>query len=168
MSGVRASHRPNRTRPNGIKAWALTVDQIIIATTDPDKWIELSDAEPKGVATPVDTYLLTIQLRELRASTRPLDAYNDYARDGRRLAKVFAEMAKEWRGWKGEKFWSTTDSEVTLKFTHDRVSRVRVHVEVKTLQPRIGKLPANLPSSLAIWSGSPRMLRSTYASNTAA
>jgi hypothetical protein len=30
------------------------VDQIIIATTDPDKWIELSDAEPKGVATPVD------------------------------------------------------------------------------------------------------------------
>ena len=131
MSGVRASHRPNRTPPNGIKAFGLTVDQIIIATTDPDKWIELSDAEPKGVATPVDTYVLTIQLRELRASTRPLDAYNDYARDGRRLAKVFAEMAKEWRGWKGEKFWSTTDSEVTLKFTHDRVSRVRVHVEVK-------------------------------------
>ena len=106
-------------------------DRIIIPTTDPDKWIELSNAEPKGVATPVDSYVLTIQLRELRASTRPLNAYNDYARDGRRLAEVFAEMAKQWRGWKGEKVWYTTDKEVTLTFTHDRISRVRVDVEVK-------------------------------------
>jgi len=107
------------------------VDRIIIPTTDPDKWIELSDAEPKGVATPVDRYVLTIQLRELRASTRPLSAYNDYARDGRRLAGVFAEMAQEWRGWKGEKVWYSTDKEVTLAFTHDRISRVRIDVEVK-------------------------------------
>jgi hypothetical protein len=107
------------------------MDRLIIATTDPDKWMELSDAEPKGVATPVDSYVLTIQLRELRASTRPLKAYNDSARDGRRLAGVFAEMAKEWRGWKGEKVWYSTDKEVTLTFTHDRISRVRVDVEVK-------------------------------------
>src|SRR6266576_1471473 len=106
-------------------------DRVIIATTDPDKWIELCDAEPKGVATPVDSYVLTIQLRELRASTRPLSAYNDFARDGRRLARVFAEMAKEWRGWKGEKVWYSTDKEVTLTFTHDRISRVRVEVELK-------------------------------------
>ena len=107
------------------------MDRVIIATTDPDKWIELSDAEPKGTPTPVDIYVLTIQLRELRASTRPLNAYNDYARDGRRLAGIFAEMAKEWRGWEGEKVWYTTDHEVTLTFTHDRISRVRVEVEVK-------------------------------------
>ena len=100
------------------------------------------------MATPVDTYVLTIQLRELRASTRPLDAYNDYARDGRRLAKVFAEMAKEWRGWKGEKFWSTTDSEVTLKFTHDRVSRLRVDVEVKDSRAANWKVTGELALEL--------------------
>ena len=107
------------------------MDSLVIPSTDPDKWIELSNAEPKGLATPVETYVVTVQLRELRASTRPLDAHNDFARDGRRLAEVFAEMAQQWRGWKGEKVWFTTDHEVTLTFRHDRVSRVRVDVDVK-------------------------------------
>jgi hypothetical protein len=115
----------------GSPVFRAAADRILIPTTDPDKWLELSNAEPKGVATPVDSYVVTIQLRELRASTRPLNAYNELGGDGSALAAVLAQMATEWRGWKGEKVWHTTDHEVTLTFTHDRVSRVRVDVELK-------------------------------------
>lgn len=107
------------------------MEALVIRTADPTKWIEFSDAEPKGLPTPIETYVFTVQLANLRASTRRLHAYNDYAKDGRRLGQVFSEMASEWRGWKGEKMWRSTDGEVRLAFIHDHVGLVHVSLDVK-------------------------------------
>ena len=127
---------------------SIEADRLIIRTVDPNRWLELSDAEPKGLAAPVDSYVLTIQLGELRASTRRLDAYNDFAQDGRRLTRLFAEMSKEWRGWKGEKIWRTTDAAVTLAFTHDGVGHVRVNAVVKDDQPSVWEVRGQLAIEL--------------------
>ena len=123
---------------------------LVIGSTSTRKWIEFSDAEPKGVGTPVDTYVFTVQLDNLRASTGPLDTHNDFAKDGRRLARLFDEMAREWRGWKGEKAWRSTDGEVSLTFTHDRVGYVQVLVRVRDAPMAnwevTGKVPIELGS----------------------
>jgi hypothetical protein len=42
-------------------------DRLISQSDDSYKWIELSDAGP--VSTPADTAILTVQLRDLRATT---------------------------------------------------------------------------------------------------
>lgn len=107
------------------------MEALVIGSTSNRKWIEFSDAEPKGVGTPVDTYVFTVQLENLRASTGRLDTHNNFANDGRRLARLFDEMARDWRGWKGEKAWRSTDSEVSLTFTHDGVGLVHVVVRVR-------------------------------------
>lgn len=106
-------------------------DRIRIKSTDPAKWFELSDAEPKGLAGPVDSYVFTIRLGELRASTHRLDAHTDSLKDGQTLVRVFADMAAHWRGWSGEKSWESGDREVIMSFTHDGRAAVRVKLRVR-------------------------------------
>jgi hypothetical protein len=43
---------------------------------------------------------------------------------------LFEEMAREWRGWKGEKKWNSIEGNLALACTHDGLGHIEVHVEL--------------------------------------
>jgi hypothetical protein len=46
---------------------------------------------------------------------------NAYAHGYHLLPRFFDGLAKEWRGWTGEKTWDSVESHIALKATADRL-----------------------------------------------
>lgn len=67
-----------------------------------------------------ESFAVAIQSYEVRAETR---ASSFMAPS---LAAYFHDMADNWRGWEGEKRWSTLEGEFELSATADRVGHVRL------------------------------------------
>jgi Family of unknown function (DUF6228) len=44
------------------------------------------------------------------------------------LADFFAALDEDWRGWEGERFWQSEDSELRLTARHDKTNTVLVSV----------------------------------------
>jgi hypothetical protein len=105
-------------------------DRFRISSADPGRWLELNHAEPEGGPGPVDRVLVTLRLHGLEASAR-VDLNTDATQDGEQLAKLFAQMANEWRGWKGEKIWRSLDGELNLAFRHDGIGAIGVKVRMR-------------------------------------
>jgi hypothetical protein len=51
--------------------------------------------------------------------------------DFREIAELFAEVALDWRGWKGSRVWESADDDFLLVCTHDGVSGVEVKVTLR-------------------------------------
>jgi hypothetical protein len=48
---------------------------------------------------------------------------------------VFDEMASQWRGWPGEKRWSSLEGEIRLACTHDGLGHIEIRIDLET-EPR--------------------------------
>jgi hypothetical protein len=59
--------------------------------------------------------------------------------DGGELPRFFDELAAEWKGWPGEKTWSSVDGSLRLACRHDGVGRVLItaHVAYMSQDQRI-------------------------------
>lgn len=110
---------------------SMSKAHITITSTNPQEWLEFSRPEPPGDELPVQAFVLTIQLSDLRASTEvDLSHYNPKEPLGRKLADLFDEMAAQWGGWNGEKRWAALESPVELSFVHDHVRSVTAHIKM--------------------------------------
>ena len=54
------------------------------------------------------------------------------------LASFFASIARDWRGWDGERRWASFENEVELSATADRAGHVRLVVDVNRGWPPNG------------------------------
>jgi hypothetical protein len=61
----------------------------------------------------------------------PPQAATEATQDGEQLAKLFAQMANEWRGWEGEKIWRSLDGELNLAFRHDGIGAINAKVRMR-------------------------------------
>ena len=50
--------------------------------------------------------------------------------DAHGLANFFAEMSENWRGWVGEKKWSSMEGEFSIVATSDNLGHIRLSVEM--------------------------------------
>src|SRR5688572_28385461 len=82
--------------------------------------IELSEQE--GLAEPGGTefYRVTLRENEFEASIR-VYAF-DPTEDG--LPKFFASLGRDWKGWDGERRWSSLEGEFELRCEHDSTGHV--------------------------------------------
>jgi hypothetical protein len=55
--------------------------------------------------------------------------------DGPLLASFFASIAKDWRGWDGERIWSAVESDFTVRASSDRLGHVRLDIELRSHEP---------------------------------
>src|SRR5260370_41832297 len=85
--------------------------------------LELSDLQPSDPSRPLDSFTATVILDGLRASTRV------YAYRFEGLVDLFADLARNWRGWEGEKRWESLEAELKLACSCDRLGHVQVRIE---------------------------------------
>lgn len=89
--------------------------------------IELSEQEGLVRADGSEFFRVTLRENEFKASTRV------YAFDPRDdgLAKFFAGLAKDWKGWDGSRKWSSLEGEFELYCEHDGLGHItttaRIH-----------------------------------------
>jgi Family of unknown function (DUF6228) len=90
------------------------------------------------------SFLVVIQSYEVRAQAK-VSSYR--APD---LAKYFEDIASNWRGWRGEKCWSTLEGEFALAAKSDSTGHVRLSF---TLQPSFGDFHWELRGALELEAG---------------
>jgi hypothetical protein len=49
------------------------------------------------------------------------------------LADYFQDLARNWRGWPGDRTWNDDDGQVSLKASHDGVGAVHLEVELQDM-----------------------------------
>jgi hypothetical protein len=54
------------------------------------------------------------------------------------LPRFFDDLAKEWRGWAGEKTWESVESHIALRATADRLGHVFLRVTLRDVDAPAG------------------------------
>jgi hypothetical protein len=76
-----------------------------------------------------DRWQVTLSLPGLSASTEA-DAI---AYDGEHaLGQLFRRLADDWRGWEGERTWSSLEGDFVLAATHDGLGHVALQVRLRS------------------------------------
>lgn len=86
---------------------------------------ELEFSDPTPQSGELDYFTATFAAEGLRAMSR-IDAYLS---DG--LPKLLAELATDWRGWRGERKWASLDNDLILSFSHDGLGHVNVKIHLQ-------------------------------------
>jgi hypothetical protein len=83
---------------------------------------------------------VVIEGADVRLTTRALQAHvyvyePEEGETVRGLGTFFESLARDWRGWKGEWFWSSLEGEFSLKALHDGLGTVELIVSVGHRDP---------------------------------
>jgi hypothetical protein len=54
-----------------------------------------------------------------------------WTQGGASPSALFAEMARDWRGWEGTKVWEDLEQILTLKASSDRTGHITLHIEMR-------------------------------------
>lgn len=81
------------------------------------------------------------------SATRRVYAYTDCAG----VARLFADAARNWRGWHGEKVWESLEGELRIELRIDHLGHVVVAVRVRS-EPG-GADPWQLDAELSLDAG---------------
>ena len=85
-----------------------------------DTSLTLSDFHPEYQSADADSFLVSVASGSWRGEVR---ASSFMASD---LGDFFHGLALSWRGWEGERNWSTLEGEFTLCATSDRLRHIRL------------------------------------------
>jgi hypothetical protein len=85
-----------------------------------DVYLEFSDVED-------DYFRVSVKAHDHSASRR-VYAYTD----GTAIARLFADAAREWKGWVEAKVWESIEGEFRIALTSDRLGHVTVAVRVRS------------------------------------
>ena len=82
---------------------------------------------PPDRAKPLEYYSLRILQTDLTAQSR---VYGGYCSS--HPTQLFADMARQWDGWKGELVWTSLESELTLRCSHDGLGHISIRAELRS------------------------------------
>lgn len=91
-----------------------------LSSSNSDVAIEFSDVE--------GDYFWVSVLSHDHSATRRVYAYTD----GRGIARLFADAAREWSGWNEAKVWESLEGELRIELRIDRLGHVTVAVRVRS------------------------------------
>ena len=125
-------------------------ETFIIKSNEGSRWLELSAPLPPGDPTdpeapPLEYFVATLALEGLQASLRI------YGWGSESLVTSLEEMARDWRGWEGEKDWQSVEGDLALRATHDRLGQVCVTVALRSYDAPVWRAEGDLavdPGSL--------------------
>jgi hypothetical protein len=86
-----------------------------------------SDRKPANGTRPVEYLRVGLKERDITASSSQVYLYEAFA-----LSSFFAELAGEWKGWEGEKEWSSVENDFALSAISDGLGHVALHVTLKS------------------------------------
>jgi hypothetical protein len=95
------------------------MDVLRLASSSSDAVLELSEVDG-------DDFRATVRAHD-RFATLRVCAYTD----PRGIVRLFAEAARDWRGWTGAKAWESLEGELGLQLTTDRLGHVTLAVRLR-------------------------------------
>lgn len=102
-------------------------DAVIIKSSSNGSSLKLSEPKPSGVRYPVEYLRVSLQGREIAASSAQVYLYEPFA-----LATFFANIAATWKGWAGVKQWESIEGDFALACTSDSLGHVTMEVTLKS------------------------------------
>src|SRR5262249_30234253 len=102
------------------------VDEFLISCTSGTGSILFFDRQPVDRNAPIEEFSVRVTARQLTAAAR---VYVGHAR----LIPVqfFADMARQWSGWRGELVWESLESELQLRSSFDRCGHVSIYIRLR-------------------------------------
>jgi hypothetical protein len=89
------------------------------------------DRSPADRAQPIEGFWVRVTDQHLSAAGQ---VYAGYAPS--HPAPMFADMARQWSGWRGELAWRSLEGELALRCSHDRLGHIAIRIEL-----RFGHMP---------------------------
>jgi len=96
------------------------VSTLRLTSSNSDVAIEFSDVER-------DYFRVSVIAHD-HSATRRVYAYTD----GAGIARLFADAAREWKGWNGVKVWESLEGELRIELSIDRLGHVIVAVQLRS------------------------------------
>jgi hypothetical protein len=101
------------------------MNEFLIPSTCGSGGLRFYERSPVDPARPLDGFWVQVSNRNLSAAAKV------YAPDeASHLVALFAEMASRWSGWPGELTWASLEGELVLRFRHDRLGHIAIHVDL--------------------------------------
>ena len=100
------------------------MDDFLIPAPGADTCLRLhaSTREPSGALSHVRAELVAPSLHA---------AASVYVHGPLGLARLFEDMARDWKGWSGAKEWSSLEGELTLRCTQDALGHVALQASLQ-------------------------------------
>jgi len=99
--------------------------EIAIRSSRDGVTLTLSNFAPEDPSHVSESFLVEVKAYDVRAEIR---ASTYMAPD---LGQFFASLARDWRGWRGERKWGTLENEFELVATADTVGHVRLGYAIR-------------------------------------
>jgi uncharacterized protein DUF6228 len=105
----------------------MNMDTFLIRSANSGGSLEFFDRSPIDPQEPIGEFWVRVIDHDLSATGR---VYAGYASS--HPAHIFAEMARQWSGWKGDKAWESLEGEMRLRCSHDRLGHIRIAIELQS------------------------------------
>src|ERR1700691_5899488 len=102
-------------------------DAVTIRSSNSDYKLTVSEPRPPSIRYPVEYLRASLSGSGLKAS-----ATGVYLYDAQGLAQFFQDMAANWKGWEGEKTWSSIEGEFGLAATSDRLGHITLRIRLRS------------------------------------
>jgi hypothetical protein len=96
------------------------MNTLRLKSSNSDVAIEFSNVD-------VDYFSVAVVAHDQSASRR-VYAYTD----AQGIAQLFAEAARDWKGWEGQKVWESLEGEFRMELTMDRLGQVALRVRIRS------------------------------------
>jgi len=107
------------------------LDEFLIRSAAGCGGLLFYDRWPIDRAQPIDGFWVKVTDHNLSAAGQ---VYAGYAPS--HPAALFADMARQWSGWRGELVWESLEGELAIRCSHDRLCHIAIRVELRT-----GRMP---------------------------
>ena len=87
-----------------------------------DEYIRLFDREPNDLNKKINYFSVELVKRGLSCKAKI------YSYEGDGVIAFFDDIAKNWKGWTGEKNWGSTETQFTISATHNNIGRVNLDI----------------------------------------
>jgi uncharacterized protein DUF6228 len=116
--------------------WIQLDEFLVIRSVSGSARLKLRSRKPADSAGPAESFYATLSLEGLRSSIRVHTPPYYGGPEG--LAKLFEDIAANWRGWSGEKNWASLEGEMRISCTCDKLGHTRMAVLLRDLHPERG------------------------------
>ena len=82
---------------------------------------------PADPAEPIDGFWVRVTDHKLSACAEVCAGYAPA-----HPAELFADMARQWSGWRGQLVWESLEGELALRCRHDRRGHIAIRVELQS------------------------------------
>lgn len=103
------------------------MERFLIKSAAGAGYVEFHDRIPADPDEPLEEYAVTLCDHGVSATARVYAGYLQF-----HPTPLFADMARDWRGWSGEKEWESLEGELRLRCSRDRFGHVFVRVRLRS------------------------------------